>query len=114
MLDLFNSEPIVLNLPDAEFIYYPNFFSKEVADTLFQKLLNETPWQQDDLTIFGKKIAQPRLTALFGNEGKPYGYSGIIMQPHPWNTRLTFIKESIENHTQLTFSTVLLNIYRTE
>lgn len=114
MLDLFNSEPIVLNLPDAEFIYYPNFFSKEVADTLFQKLLNETPWQQDDLTIFGKKIAQPRLTALFGNEGKPYGYSGIIMQPHPWNTTLTFIKECIENHTQLTFSTVLLNLYRNE
>ena len=70
MLDLFPSEKIILPLPDAVFEFYPNFFNKEEADILWNKLLNETSWQQDDITIFGKKIAQPRLTCLFGNEGK--------------------------------------------
>ena len=53
MLNLFNQEPIHLSLPDAEFIYYPNFFSKVKADLFFETLLNETPWQHDEITIFG-------------------------------------------------------------
>ena len=114
MFNLFNEEPIHLNLPDAEFIYYPNFFSKEKADIFFETLLEETPWQHDEITIFGKKILQPRLTSLYGNEGKSYGYSNIIMQPHPFNSTLMFIKEEIENKVKEHFTTVLLNLYRNE
>lgn len=115
MSNLFsNEEPIILNLPDAEFIYYPNFFDVEKANILFEKLLNETKWQHDEITIFGKKILQPRLTALYGNEGKSYGYSNIVMHPHPLNSTLTFIKDEIENKINEHFTTVLLNLYRTE
>ncbi len=114
MFNLFNEEPIHLNLPDAEFIYYPNFFSKEEADLFFETLLNETPWQHDEITIFGKKILQPRLTSLYGNDGKSYGYSNIVMQPHPFNNTLTFIKDKIENTIEEHFTTVLLNLYRNE
>ena len=114
MFNLFDEEPIHLNLPDAEFIYYPNFISKEKADLLFETLLSEIPWQHDEITIFGKKIAQPRLTSLYGNDGKSYGYSNIIMQPHPFNSTLMFIKEEIENKVKEHFTTVLLNLYRNE
>ncbi|MBC5834629.1 alpha-ketoglutarate-dependent dioxygenase AlkB [Flavobacterium sp. F372] len=114
MFNLFPEEPILLNLPDAEFIYYPNFFSKEKADLFFEILLNETPWQHDEITIFGKKILQPRLTSLYGNEGKSYGYSNIVMHPHHFNSTLTFIKEEIENTINENFTTVLLNLYRNE
>jgi alkylated DNA repair dioxygenase AlkB len=114
MLNLFDKEPIFLNLPDAEFIYYPNFFSKEKADLFLETLSKEIAWKQDDITIFGKKIAQPRLTALYGNEGKSYGYSNIVMQPHPFNSALTFIKEEIETITNEHFTTGLLNLYRNE
>ena len=110
----FNEEPIFLNLPDAEFIYYPNFFDIEKANLLFEKLLTETKWQHDEITIFGKKILQPRFTALYGNEGKPYGYSNIVMQPHPFNETLMFIKDEIENTIHEKFTTVLLNLYRNE
>lgn len=114
MFNLFEEEPISLNLPDAEFIYYPNFFSKEKADLFYETLLKETPWQHDEITIFGKKILQPRLTALYGNQGKSYGYSNIVMHPHPFNSTLTFIKEEIENAINEHFTTVLLNLYRHE
>ena len=114
MLNLFPKEKIILPLPDAVFEYYPNFFSKEEADVLFEKLQKETPWQQDDIVIFGKKIAQPRLTCLFGNEGKPYSYSGITMQPQRWNAHLMHIKNEIEITSAHQFTTVLANLNRHE
>jgi alkylated DNA repair dioxygenase AlkB len=114
MLDLFPKEKIILPLPDAVFEFYPNFFNQEEADMLFERLMNETPWQQDDITIFGKKVAQPRLTCLFGNEGKPYSYSGLTMQPHAWNPTMMFIKEKVDKISEQNFTTVLANLYRNE
>jgi alkylated DNA repair dioxygenase AlkB len=109
---LFKSEPIVFNLPDAEIIYFPNFFDKKEADLIFEQLTNEIPWQQDDILVFGKVHPQPRLTALFGNEGKPYSYSNIKMQPQPWNPLLQKIKSKVESVSHTNFTTVLLNLYR--
>ena len=109
---LFNSEPLILDLPDAEIIYYSQFFDKEQADQIYAELLQEIAWQQDNITVFGKTHPQPRLTALYGNEGKPYSYSNITMQPNPWNSLLQKIKFFIEATTECQFTTVLLNQYR--
>lgn len=114
MLDLFPKEKIILPLPDAVFEYYLNFFTNDEAEALFKKIHDETKWQHDEITIFGKKIAQPRLTCLFGNKGKPYSYSGITMHPNPWNATLVYIKEKIEAIAQQHFTTVLANLYRNE
>jgi alkylated DNA repair dioxygenase AlkB len=105
-------DPIFLDLPDAAIIYYPAFFDKEEADSIYAELLNEIPWQQDEIRVFGKIHPQPRLTSLFGNEAKPYSYSNIKMQPHPWNLLLQNIKSQIESVSDTTFTTVLLNYYR--
>lgn len=111
-MSLFPDEKIVFDLPDAEIEYFPNLFSIEKANEIFNKLQTEIPWQQDTITVYGKNHLQPRLTALFGNEGKPYGYSNIVMHPHPWNPMLIFIKEEVEKICQEYFTTVLLNYYR--
>jgi alkylated DNA repair dioxygenase AlkB len=107
-----SSEPIYFNIPDAEIIYYPNFFDVEQSDLLFQELLLKIPWQQDDIKVFGKVHAQPRLTALFGNEGKSYSYSNIKMQPHSWSPLLQNLKLKVEALSTHEFTTVLLNLYR--
>ena len=112
MNSLFPKEKITFNIPDAEIEYYPNFFKNDRADELFEKLRNEIPWQQDNINVYGKTHPQPRLTALFGNEGKSYSYSNIVMQPHHWNPLLVFIKNEIEEICQENFTTVLLNYYR--
>lgn len=112
MNSLFPSEKIIFDLPNATIEYYPNLFDLEKSNLLFEKLYQEIPWQQDNITVFGKNHLQPRLTALFGNEGKPYSYSNIVMQPHAWNSLLTFIKEEVENISHENFTTVLLNLYR--
>ncbi len=112
MNSLFQSEPIILHLPDAAIIYYPNFFQKKEADKIFAELSTKIPWQQDEIMVYGKKYLQPRLTALYGNEEKPYSYSNIKMQPHPWNLILHKIKIYVESASDTTFTSVLLNYYR--
>jgi alkylated DNA repair dioxygenase AlkB len=112
MDSLFQSEPIVLHLQDAEIIYFPHFFDKKEADAIFTQLVKHIPWQQDDIQVFGKIHPQPRLTALFGNEGKPYSYSNIKMQPYPWTLLLQKIKSYVESVSDTNFTTVLLNQYR--
>uniref|UniRef100_UPI004049F432 alpha-ketoglutarate-dependent dioxygenase AlkB family protein n=1 Tax=Flavobacterium sp. TaxID=239 RepID=UPI004049F432 len=114
MLDLFPNEKIILDLPDAVFEYYPNFLDTIKATEIFEHLLKETPWQLDEITVFGKTHLQPRLTALYGNEGKPYSYSNIIMQPNKWNPILTHLKTEIEEITNCSFTTTLINLYRNE
>lgn len=112
MKSLFGSEPIIFTLPDSEIIYFPTFLQKEEADSVFNELVKNTPWQQDEITVYGKKYLQPRLTALYGNEGKPYSYSNIVMQPHAWTSLLQKIKSKIERVSDTNFTTVLLNYYR--
>lgn len=112
-MNLFSdSNKIRLNMTDADVVYYPNFFSNTEANTLFITLLKHTPWQQDDITLFGKTHKQPRLTSLHGNNGKSYTYSNITMQPNSFNKELVGIKAKIETITDVAFSTCLLNLYR--
>ena len=113
-MDLFvdQSEPIFLNLPDADVIYYPKFFGRSEAAHLFQELLSETPWQQDQIKVFGKVHEQPRLTAFYGDSGKTLSYSGIKMQSHAWNENLLAIRKKIQTVCETEFNTVLLNYYR--
>jgi alkylated DNA repair dioxygenase AlkB len=112
MNSLFPKDKITFDLPDASIVYFPNFFTDKEADSLFEELLTTIPWQQDDITVFGKTHPQPRLTALFGNNGKQYAYSNIIMKPQPWNTVLMHIKNKVEEVIGDNFTTVLLNLYR--
>ena len=112
MDSLFPIDKIDFDLQDAEIQYYPNFFDTTTADDLFLKLQKEIIWQQDDIMVYGKTYAQPRLTSLYGNQGKPYGYSNIVMQPHNWSPLLMYIKNEIETICEENFTTVLLNNYR--
>ena len=112
MNSLFPEEKIIFNLTDAEIDYYPDFFSLVKANELFLKLQNEIPWQQDNITVYGKTYLQPRLTALFGDQGKPYKYSNIVMEPHHWSPLILIIKEELEKICNENFTSVLLNFYR--
>ncbi len=109
---LFSSEPIRLELPEADIIYYPNFLASSESKVIFEELLSNTLWQQDKINVFGKTHLQPRLTALYGNEGKPYSYSNLKMLPHNWTPTLQKIKFYVESLVEANFTTVLLNLYR--
>lgn len=101
-----------LALPDSDIWYYPGFLSKNTADLYFGHLKDKTPWQQDDIKIFGKVHAQPRLTAFYANNGKNYSYSNITMRPKPFPPMLMEIKNRIVKEVETEFTCCLLNLYR--
>ena len=100
------------HLPDAEVSFIDGFFSEAQANHLFEQLIGTTSWQQDTITIYGKKHLVPRLTAWYGDADKPYAYSGIKMNPEPWTIALNEIKRKVEAEAATTFTSVLLNYYR--
>ncbi len=101
-----------LELQDSDISYYPNFIPVKAADDYFESLKANIPWQQDDITVFGKTYPQPRLTALYADNNKPYSYSNITMQPSLFTSELFEIKKNVEDIAQVQFTTCLINRYR--
>jgi alkylated DNA repair dioxygenase AlkB len=104
--------PSDASMPDGEVIIYQNFFEQLESERLFNELISNMNWRQDKIKMFGKEFDQPRLTAWYGDEGKSYKYSGIIMNPESWIPALLLIKERIEKVIELNFNSVLVNLYR--
>jgi alkylated DNA repair dioxygenase AlkB len=107
-----------ISLPDAELLFIENFYPPSVSDAFLAKLSTELAWEQGEITIFGKKIAEPRLSAWYGDAGKNYTYSGKMQVPLSWHPDLLAIKNDLETtirkelESALNFNSVLCNFYR--
>lgn len=97
---------------DGKIIFYQGFFDSDVSNIFFDKLKNEIKWKHEPIKMFGKSVMQPRLTALYGDPNRLYGYSGIQMIPILMTDFLLEIKEKVETQTGAVFTHVLLNYYR--
>lgn len=102
----------IIKLCHAELNYLPAFFTKMESDRLMTTLLEEIEWKQDEISMYGKRINLPRLSAWYGENEKSYTYSGIKLEPKPWIGCLLDIKSRIELEANVKFSSVLLNRYR--
>lgn len=102
----------IIKLKDAELLYHPAFFDKAESDRIFKTLLETIEWKQDKIMMYGKELPLPRLSAWYGDNNKPYTYSGITLNPLPWTDELLLIKEKIEVEAKVKFSSVLINRYR--
>ncbi len=98
---------------DGQVILYPDLFNRQDSNGLFSDLCDRIQWRQETIQIFGKRMSVPRLTAWYGDEGKFYTYSGIEHHPQPWIPPLKSIKSKVEEISDVTFNSVLLNLYRT-
>lgn len=101
-------------IQDGKLRLYPYLFTAEERDSFFTRLKESVKWKQEKIKLYGRVIPLPRLTAWFGDEGKTYMYSGITVEPEPWTPTLLKIKSRIEEVSDVTFNSVLLNYYRNE
>ena len=107
-----DAKPLRLQLPDSDISYSAQFFSRETADRYFSRLQEEINWRQDDVKVFGRVYAQPRLTALYADNGQTYSYSQLTLKSAPFGPVLAEIKNSVEQATKLRFNSCLCNLYR--
>lgn len=95
-----------------DFDFFEPFLSEIEAQQLFDEL-DDIPWRTDTIQIFGKSHPIPRLQQWFGD--RSYTWSGIKMDPIPWESLLLQIKKKIEKKAQLEegyFNSCLVNLYR--
>ncbi len=122
-------------VPYGKLIYIPQFIEKKVADRTLAVFFDNDQynwqetnwhdiqdvnnlnwkyiqWHQDTVKFYGKEHELPRISAWYGDTGKAYKYSGILLHPKPWNPALTWMREQLSHVCDTAFNSVLLNWYR--
>ena len=108
---LFNeTEGLLLNR-DGVVEYMPSLFSCKESEELFGELLNTTPWQHDEVILFGQKRVLSRKVAWHGDGDFSYSYSGTSKTASPWSPGLLLVKERVEQRCAHRFNSCLLNLY---
>lgn len=113
-MDLFASSNslIPIPIPDGELLWLEQLPLGIENDAVLARLVAETDWRAESITLWGKQHLQPRLTAWHGDAR--YSYSGLDLVPLPFTPLLRDIKHAVERATGHSFNSVLLNYYRNE
>lgn len=115
--DLFSNDeelnkPLKISDRGLDVEFFSEFFSYDESLFYYHDLLENTNWNQERIKYYGKIFDLPRLTAWYGDNGKEYKYSGILVVPNLWTNTLLQIKGKVELETGYQFNSVLLNLYR--
>jgi alkylated DNA repair dioxygenase AlkB len=102
----------LLPVPDAEVLYAPRVDFGEPDQAILAHLIETIPWRSESIVLWGKSYVQPRLIAWYGDPAATYTYSGLTLTPLPWTPTLMRIKQRVEQISDATFNSVLLNYYR--
>ena len=62
----------IVPLDDADLVLFPKIdFGRSLGD-VFAQLIDETPWSQETIHLYGKTHLQPRLIAWYGDPAAQY------------------------------------------
>ena len=82
------------------------------AEQLFEHFSQSLAWRQDNIFVYGREVAIPRLQAWYGDSHQAYTYSGLTLQALPWTQNLYEIKQAVERYSGCQFNSCLANLYR--
>jgi alkylated DNA repair dioxygenase AlkB len=99
-----------LDLPEADLVFWPRVDLGRDYDDLLQRLIDDSEWRQERITVYGKPYLQPRLSAWYGD--RSYRYSGLRLDPLSWTPLLLELKARVQSLTGNEYNSVLLNYYR--
>lgn len=99
-------------LPQAELLLIRDAIPQALAARAFDELRRGLPWRQEEITLFGKRVMQPRLLSWHGDSGAVYRYSFVTHEPQPWTPLLLELREIAQALSGSSFNSVLANLYR--
>lgn len=97
-----------LGIAGADITLFENVFSG--PERLFRDVYGETDWRSENITLFGRTHAMPRLICWMGE--KSYRYSGLTHPAAPFTPTVSRIAEKVMHIAKTPFNGVLLNLYR--
>lgn len=98
---------------DGELDRVEGFLSARESAELRVRLLGDLAWHGEEIAIFGRRVAVPRLLCWYGDPGAVYRYSGVSHVPLPWQAVLAGLRARLEDFSGHAFNGVLCNRYRT-
>lgn len=111
-MDLFGADSRENILPcDGQVFYHGRIFSEVKISRITSALMEEVPWQRDEISMFGKRLITARKVAWYADEGLSYSYSGTTKQPQQWSAVLDEIRQQVEGLTGENYNSCLLNLY---
>lgn len=99
-----------ISLPDGELAMLHQLPLSVDNDDVLSRLISETAWREEAITLWGKQFLQPRLTCWQGE--RDYTYSGLTMRAQPFSPLVAEIRGAVEAASGRPFNSVLLNYYR--
>ncbi|MEW6092271.1 MAG: alpha-ketoglutarate-dependent dioxygenase AlkB [Pseudomonadota bacterium] len=114
MTDLFSGSGRLekIPVPNADVYFLSHLDMGAPDEEVLQYLIENVPWRQESVNLWGKRFEQPRLIAWFGDADKTYTYSGITLTPNAWTPYLLNLRHRVESIVDKEFNSVLLNYYR--
>lgn len=111
-MDLFSENQITNLLPfDGTVLYYGTVLSVSEANHYFNELFNTIEWKHDEAIVYGKHIITNRKVAWYGDKTFDYTYSNTTKKALPWTKELLELKKLVEEKTEATYNSCLLNLY---
>lgn len=100
-----------VDLPfDSWTLHDPAWLPPDEADAVLEALLGRADWVHRPIVVFGREVAQPRLTTWAGDEA--YRYSGQTLPPRPFDPLLRELTDRASAVCDTPFNHVVLNLYR--
>lgn len=96
---------------DGQVFYQRQLWTVEENKSVLISLINEIPWEHDEVMMFGKKIVTRRKVAWYGDSNFTYTYSKVAKVAEIWTPLLVSIKERVEAESNEMFNSCLLNLY---
>ncbi|QPH41070.1 alpha-ketoglutarate-dependent dioxygenase AlkB family protein [Pedobacter endophyticus] len=91
--------------------YYGFLFPVSEADYYYRVLMDSVAWKNDEAFIMGKHIITKRKVAWYGDKEYSYTYSRASKIALPWTSDLLALKNIVEEKTQASYNSCLLNLY---
>eukprot|EP00698_Gefionella_okellyi_P025615 TRINITY_DN9442_c0_g1_i1.p1 TRINITY_DN9442_c0_g1~~TRINITY_DN9442_c0_g1_i1.p1 ORF type:complete len:229 (+),score=3.61 TRINITY_DN9442_c0_g1_i1:41-688(+) len=99
-------------LPVDSVVEYHEKFIDD-PESVFHQLRQCIEFEQTSISLYGKSIPEPRLTALFGDsEVGHYTYSRSKREVKPWPSPLADIRDKLFTKFGVRYNLVLCNLYR--
>jgi alkylated DNA repair dioxygenase AlkB len=111
-MDLFTPSKILtpIPVPDGVLSFLAQLDLSLSNDEVLARLIAETAWRSESITLWGRQFLQPRLSAWHGEAA--YTYSGLRLEPLPFTPLQQEIRQAVQAASGHRFNSVLLNYYR--